>query len=650
MRKILLPLFAFLGMLAAPGDGIAQGSYSMNIDISEQASVSLTNYQVELTINTNALTQVGKMNNDGSDMRFYSDSCLTTQIPFWIESGMNTTSTKVWVNVPSIPANTVTSIFMGYGDPSATSASNFATTFPLAIISGGGPLNLTGTITTDWFQLDAGDVLTLVNGAPLVINARKIFINGTVTGNGAGYAGGAGGSGTGNVGGGPGGGTPSNPMNSGCGGGSYGGVGGTGGFDAGDSPGSGGAIYGTDSGTDFDMGSGGGASDLNFGGNGGGAFAMNAEYISITGTINMDGSSAQQPGGGRGAGGGAGGSVVAVGKDVSFTGTITANGGSGSIGTSTANDDGGSGAGGRIKFLHSGAITNIGTTSVLGGPVGTNGTGGAPTAGGAGVVFAGGLIILDALVISTGAEVDYNFFPNINTTGSFCVGETVTLSADGNYASYLWTPGGQTTSSIDITADGTYSLIAGVPGTPAACNFTETTSITITFSPLPVVDLGLNDTICETASVTLDAGSGLMSYAWSTGPSTQTVTLSGATLGLGTTTIEVEVTSFDGCTNTDEIDIIVEDCTIGLDENALTNVFEVYPNPVSDELMISVELANELPTELTITDMSGKVVFAQSNFNTQAPQMIDVSTLQAGTYFVEVSNGNGRATRVIVKN
>ncbi|MCG9911991.1 MAG: DUF2341 domain-containing protein [Flavobacteriales bacterium] len=650
MIKKLLPLIVFLGLITFPVVSLAQSTYSLDIDISEQASVNLTNYQVDLTINTEALILAGKMNADGSDIRFYSDACLTTQIPFWVESGINTTSTMIWVNVPSIPANAVTSIYMGYGDPLAVSSSDFAATFPSATISGGASLNLTGTIVTDWFQLDAGDVLTLDTGSPLSISARKIIINGTVNGTGAGYAGGASGSGSGNVGSGPGGGTPASPMNSGCGGGSYGGIGGTGGFDAGDTPGFGGAIYGTDSGTDFDMGSGGGASDLNFGGNGGGAFAMNAEYITITGTINMNGTSAQQPGGGRGAGGGAGGSVVAVGKDLFISGTISANGGSGSIGTSTANDDGGSGAGGRIKFLHSGTLTNTGTTSVLGGPVGTNGTGGAPTVGGAGVVFTGGLIVIDDLIISTGAEVDYNFTPTIITSGSFCVGETVTLTAGGNYGSYAWSPSGETNSSIDVTVDGTYTLTAGVPGSPAGCNFTETANITIAFNPIPSIDLGLNDTICETATVTLDAGSGFSAYSWSTGPTTQTVTLSGATLGLGSTTIEVEVTDANGCTNTDDIVISVEDCTIGLDENDLISLFEVYPNPVTDYLMVRVKMANEMPTKLSISDMSGKIVYTQSNFKTQDAQLIDVSTLQAGTYFVELYNANGRATRMIVKN
>lgn len=640
MRKNLLPHLTLFGLLALHSVGLAQSTYSMKIEISEQASVSLTNYQVDLTINTEALILAGKMNADGSDLRFYEDSCLTSPLSHWVEMGINTANTEVWVRVPSIPALTVTTIYIGYGDPLAVSTSSFAATFPSAIISAGSPVNISGAQVVDWLQIDAGDVLNLGFNSPLSISARKIIINGSVNGVGAGSPGGS----ISQNGFGSGGGTTS--VNSGSGGGSYAGVGGTGGFDGGDTPGVGGAIYGTDTGTDFDMGSGGGASDANFGGSGGGAFAMNAEYITITGTINMNATAGQQPGSGRGAGGGSGGSVLAIASDIVLTGTIAVNGGQGSVGTSTANDDGGGGSGGRVKLFYTGSIINTGTILADGGPVGTNGSAAPPQPGAAGVIHEEGLIALDDLVISIGAESTFDFTASIVSTGGTCVGETVTLSAGGTYSSYLWSTS-ETSASIDVTADGTYELTAGAP---FGCGVTDIVTITVTFNPLPVVDLGFNDTICETASITLDAGAGFAAYDWSTGPSTQTVTLSGATLGLGTQTISVDVTDANGCVGTDDLEIVVEDCTIGLDENALAQVVEVYPNPVTDELMVHIEMANDLPTELSITDLSGKRVFNQANFNTQTVQLIDVSLLQAGTYFVEISNSNGRVTRMIVKN
>jgi hypothetical protein len=48
---------------------------------------------------------------------------------YWIESGINTTTTKIWVKVPSIPASSSKTIYVYYGNPSATSLSSVANTF-----------------------------------------------------------------------------------------------------------------------------------------------------------------------------------------------------------------------------------------------------------------------------------------------------------------------------------------------------------------------------------------------------------------------------------------------------------------------------------------------------------------------------------------
>jgi hypothetical protein len=83
---------------------------------------AITNFEVMDTINTLALITAGKMKNDGSDLRF-SDS-LCNNIPYWIESGINTAVTKIWFKVHHVPANSVRTIYMYYGNPSATAVSN----------------------------------------------------------------------------------------------------------------------------------------------------------------------------------------------------------------------------------------------------------------------------------------------------------------------------------------------------------------------------------------------------------------------------------------------------------------------------------------------------------------------------------------------
>jgi hypothetical protein len=89
---------------------------------------TLTNYQVLVTLDTQSLISAGKMRSDCGDIRF-TDSDKSTLLNYWIESGINTTTTKIWVKVPSIPASSSKTIYVYYGNSGATSASNGDVTF-----------------------------------------------------------------------------------------------------------------------------------------------------------------------------------------------------------------------------------------------------------------------------------------------------------------------------------------------------------------------------------------------------------------------------------------------------------------------------------------------------------------------------------------
>ena len=86
------------------------------------SSENLTDYQVLITLDTASLISDGKMKSDCSDIRF-TDADDNQTLPYWIESGCNTSQTKIWVKVPSIPTNGTT-IYMYYGNPSASSESD----------------------------------------------------------------------------------------------------------------------------------------------------------------------------------------------------------------------------------------------------------------------------------------------------------------------------------------------------------------------------------------------------------------------------------------------------------------------------------------------------------------------------------------------
>jgi hypothetical protein len=90
-----------------------------------QNSNSLTDFQVLVIVDTASLITVGKMRSDCGDIRF-TDSDGLTLINYWIESGINSSNTNVWVKVSFIPASSTITIYMYYGNPGAPSVSNIS--------------------------------------------------------------------------------------------------------------------------------------------------------------------------------------------------------------------------------------------------------------------------------------------------------------------------------------------------------------------------------------------------------------------------------------------------------------------------------------------------------------------------------------------
>jgi len=74
-------------------------------------------------MDTASLITSGKMRENCEDIRF-TDSDGVTLISYWIESGVNSSNTRIWVKVPSIPAKSRKTIYVYYGNPDAASESD----------------------------------------------------------------------------------------------------------------------------------------------------------------------------------------------------------------------------------------------------------------------------------------------------------------------------------------------------------------------------------------------------------------------------------------------------------------------------------------------------------------------------------------------
>ncbi len=101
-------------------------NYRKPITISNSGS-ALTDHQILITIDTSTLVTAGKLLLSCNDIRFTSSDGSTT-LNYWIESGCNTTSTNIWVKVPSIVTGSNT-IYFYYNNPSAIPGSNGTNTF-----------------------------------------------------------------------------------------------------------------------------------------------------------------------------------------------------------------------------------------------------------------------------------------------------------------------------------------------------------------------------------------------------------------------------------------------------------------------------------------------------------------------------------------
>jgi predicted transcriptional regulator len=159
-------------------------------------------------------------------------------------------------------------------------------------------------------------------------------------------------------------------------------------------------------------------------------------------------------------------------------------------------------------------------------------------------------------------SVIVNPLPTASITGDFsiCVGESTTLTATGGTA-FAWTTGATTAS---ITVNPTSSQVYRVTVTNAN-NCTNTATATVTVTPPPTVSVTGDLTICVGESTTLTASAG-SSYSWSTGNTTQSVTVRPTV----NTPYTVTVTNASGCTGTATVTVQVDAGTLSCSTQNIT--------------------------------------------------------------------------------
>ena len=238
--------------------------------------------------------------------------------------------------------------------------------------------------------------------------------------------------------------------------------------------------------------------------------------------------------------------------------------------------------------------------------------------------------------------------PSITALGptNFCQGGSVVLDAGAGYAAYSWNTGANT-QTINVTTAGTY--IVTVTSLSGCTTGSASIVVTVNAGPTPSITANGPVNFCQGGSVVLDAGAGYSGYLWSTGPNSQTITVS--TSG----TYNVIVTDANGCTGTTSINVTVNSipsvsasatqtgCTVANGTATANPSGGTAPYTYLWSNLDPNQTANNLPAgtyNVTVTDANGCTATTSVNVITANGPVVSASSTQAGC---TVANGTATA-------
>jgi hypothetical protein len=236
--------------------------------------------------------------------------------------------------------------------------------------------------------------------------------------------------------------------------------------------------------------------------------------------------------------------------------------------------------------------------------------------------------------------------PTVTTTavGVLCnsaaTGSATAIPSPAGTYTYIWsaTPVQNTATANNLFA-GSYTVtITSTSGCTATANaiITAPAVLSATMTSTPQIQGQTNGT----ATATGTGGTPGYTYSWSNSGAGSTIS------GLVTGTYTVTVIDSRQCT-------ITRTVTVGL-VNAINEIQDfnnllLYPNPVSQNLLVLGDFAQSTNLEITVTDAIGRVLY-QNNLESVSHlnHSISFSDYTEGVYFVTLKANNGKLTRRVV--
>ncbi|MCD6066944.1 MAG: hypothetical protein K0S33_1770 [Bacteroidetes bacterium] len=239
--------------------------------------------------------------------------------------------------------------------------------------------------------------------------------------------------------------------------------------------------------------------------------------------------------------------------------------------------------------------------------------------------------------------VAVNTLPVVTANASamtVCAGDSVILSGSGA-DTYTWTGGVSDSIYYSPAATDSYT----VTGTDLnGCEDTDV--ITVAVNALPAVTLSLAQTsVCvDNAAIAL-SGESPVGGTWS-GTAVSGSSFDPAVSGTGSFAILYSYTDGNNCSATASDTILVDAC-IGLSAVNGGAAVHVYPNPVQDRFIVQLSAVPAAPVKGEVINGLGQVIhiFTISG----SSQQVDMSTAEAGVYYIRLVSGTSVTLQQLLK-